>query len=700
MPKQLIFELRLLNAELEVQQRERVRVTLNSGPLCAEVELPKIKKKLQERQEKRGWCNCKVQYLYEDRLLDFVDAGCLRQLLELYQEFLLRDTVELPLFLVPDPTDDTDDRTSSAIDGEDIVFELDQQGGPLKLSLQSDILLGKGGFGQVRRTRDKHAAYAMKIAFPDDESQRSLKTEIHTLLQLNHPNIIKVLKHGFVLDPVNGHLPAYMMDLCRCSVQALLDTGWHIQAAAVAVRRDVESALRHFHAAGLGHSDVKPGNILVSNKTQVPNGEIQLEVKLIDAGGAGKLGIERVKSYTPEYSHPVQQGLHTEWWQRQSTKMYAFFDWYSFDKTIFLAERLDSDSKRAGLTQSQILEEAKQTLTSNKQFVLETVRRDGRALQFACEDLRRDKEVVMEAVRQHGRALKFACPDLRSDKEVVMEAVRQHGYALRYACDDLQSDKEVVMEAVREHGYVLKFACEDLQRDKEVVMEALRQDGCALEFACEDLRRDKEVVMEAVRHHGWALKFACEDLRSDKEVVMEAVRQDGRALKFACEDLRRDKEVVMEAVRHQCSWPLRLACEDLRRDKEVVMEAVRQDGCALKFACEELQSDKEVVMEAVRQDGRALEFACPDLRSDKEVVMEAVRQHGYALKFACEDLQSDKEVVMEAVRHYGWALTFACPDLRSDKEVVMEAVRQHGRALQCACEDLRRDKEVIKSYSQ
>ena len=250
MPKQLMFELRLLNAELEVQQRERVRVTLNSGPLCAEVELP----------------NCKVQYLYEDRLLDFVDAGCLRQLLELYQEFLLRDTVELPLFLVPDPTDDTDDRTSSAIDGEDIVFELDQQGGPLKLSLQSDILLGKGGFGQVRRTRDKHAAYAMKIAFPDDESQRSLKTEIHTLLQLNHPNIIRVLKHGFVLDPVNGRLPAYMMDLCRCSVQALLDTGWHIQAAAVAVRRDVESALRHFHAAGLGHSDVKPGNILVRTK--------------------------------------------------------------------------------------------------------------------------------------------------------------------------------------------------------------------------------------------------------------------------------------------------------------------------------------------------------------------------------------------------------------------------------------------------
>ena len=470
----------------------------------------------------------KVQYLYEDRLLDFVDAGCLRQLLELYQEFLLRDTVELPLFLVPDPTDDTDDRTSSAIDGEDIVFELDQQGGPLKLSLQSDILLGKGGFGQVRRTRDKHA---MKIAFPDEKSQRSLKTEIHTLLQLNHPNIIRVLKHGFVLDPVNGRLPAYMMDLCRCSVQALLDTGWHSQAAAVAVRRDVESALRHFHAAGLGHTDVKPGNILVSNKTQVPNGETQLEVKLIDAGGAGKLGIERVKSYTPEYSHPVQQGLHLkEWWQPQSEKMHAFYDWYSFHKTIFLAERLDSDSKMAGLTQSQILVEAKQTLTSNKQFVLEAVRQNGFALEVACEDLRSDKEVVMEAVRRNGRALEFACEDLRSDKEVVMEAVRQLGWALEFACEDLRSDKEVVMEAVRQDGFVLQFACEDPRSDKEVVMEAVRRDGWALKFACKDLRSDAEVIMEAFLQNGSAVEFASEGGRIHEEVIMEAVRRAGICL--------------------------------------------------------------------------------------------------------------------------------------------------------------------------
>ena len=77
------------------------------------------------------------------------------------------------------------------------------------------------------------------------------------------------------MDPVNGRLPAYMMDLARCSVQTFLDTGWHNQAAAVAVRRDVSLALRHFHAAGLGHNDVKPGNILVSNKAQGPHGEIR-----------------------------------------------------------------------------------------------------------------------------------------------------------------------------------------------------------------------------------------------------------------------------------------------------------------------------------------------------------------------------------------------------------------------------------------
>ena len=44
---------------------------------------------------------------------------------------------------------------------------------------------------------------------------------------------------------------------------------------------------------------------------------------------------------------------------------------------------------------------------------------------------------------------------MQGDKEVVMEAVKQNGYALEFASKELQGDKEVVMEAVKHGGYAL-----------------------------------------------------------------------------------------------------------------------------------------------------------------------------------------------------------------------------------------------------
>ena len=688
MPKTFIFELHLLNTDLTVQSRQRLRVTLSSGPeIYAEEEWPSIQKRLQEFCEKRGWCDCKVQYLNGNALLQLATPNNFRSYLDLH-EALLGDTAHpatLPLYLVPDPTDGP---SSSAEEGEEIMVEVQPQGSPTLLILQSDILLGEGGFGQVRRARDREtgAACAMKSSRPNELSQSNMSREINTLLQLNHPNIIKVLQHGYLVDRIHGHLPAYMMDLGRCSVQALFETGWHNKAAAEAAQRDVTSALQHFHAAGLIHMDVKPGNWLVTNKFTTPNGDIFLELKLIDAGASGQLKMSFVRSCTKEFMPPGYKS------GARGQMMYAFYDWYALRKGIFLLSTTDSD--REVNTQSQLLEKASETLAGDRALLLDTVQEDGLALEFASEELQNDKEVVMEAVREDGCALEFVREELQNDKEVVLEAVRQTGSALEFAGESLRSDKEVVIAAVRQDGSALEFACEGPRSDKEVVGEAVRQEGIALEFASETLKSKKEVVMKAVKQDGSALEFACKTLQRDKDVVIQAVKQDGSALEFACKTLRADKEVVMEAIRQDGS-ALEFACKTLRSDKDVVVEAVKQDGLALEFACKNLRSDKEAIMDMIRHVGSALEFACKTLRADKEVVMEAIRQDGSALEFACKKLRADKEVVMEAIRQDGSALEFACKKLRADKEVVMEAIRQDGSALEFACKTLRAEKEVV-----
>ena len=47
-----------------------------------------------------------------------------------------------------------------------------------------------------------------------------------------------------------------------------------------------------------------------------------------------------------------------------------------------------------------------------------------------------------------------------STKEVVLEAVKQDGLALEYANDNLQNDEEIVFKALVNHGYALKYANE------------------------------------------------------------------------------------------------------------------------------------------------------------------------------------------------------------------------------------------------
>ena len=53
----------------------------------------------------------------------------------------------------------------------------------------------------------------------------------------------------------------------------------------------------------------------------------------------------------------------------------------------------------------------------------------------------------------------------------MIEAVRQNGNALQYASQELTRDREVVMEAVRQNGWALQFASEELKRHREVVID-------------------------------------------------------------------------------------------------------------------------------------------------------------------------------------------------------------------------------------
>ncbi len=84
---------------------------------------------------------------------------------------------------------------------------------------------------------------------------------------------------------------------------------------------------------------------------------------------------------------------------------------------------------------------------NNKEFVLEVVKQDGEALQYASDELRNDKDVVLAAVQQDRDALQYASDELKDDEEVVLAAIEFYGggMCLEYASERLKNDKDLVL---------------------------------------------------------------------------------------------------------------------------------------------------------------------------------------------------------------------------------------------------------------
>ena len=215
-----------------------------------------------------------------------------------------------------------------------------------------EALVGAGGMGQVYRATDMqlHRAVALKILIPGladaPDFDARLEREAHLLASLNHPNIGAI--HGLeeaggmrclVLEFVEG--PTLAERLARGSLPV---------KEALAVARQIASALEAAHARGIVHRDLKPANIKIT---------LAGEVKVLDFG-IGKIadvGTADVTARTatglilgtPAYMSPEQaRGLTVD----KRTDIWAF------GCVLFemLAGRRPFDARTASDTVARILE--------------------------------------------------------------------------------------------------------------------------------------------------------------------------------------------------------------------------------------------------------------------------------------------------------------------------------------------------------
>jgi serine/threonine protein kinase len=128
-------------------------------------------------------------------------------------------------------------------------------------------LIGKGGMGEVYEAEDtvKDRIVALKLlpegVSHDSVFRKRLQREAHSAGRLQEPHVVPIHDYG----EIDGVLYVDMRMINGSDLRKLLkDFGPMTPARAVAIVRQVASAIDAAHEGGIMHRDVKPENILIT----------------------------------------------------------------------------------------------------------------------------------------------------------------------------------------------------------------------------------------------------------------------------------------------------------------------------------------------------------------------------------------------------------------------------------------------------
>lgn len=186
-----------------------------------------------------------------------------------------------------------------------------------KLELQE--LLGQGSMGQVYRAQ--HTALNKPIAIkvmrpemkPTEEQLARFRAEAQASSRLDHPNTVQVLDFGEDGDDKLLYIAMEFLLGEELSRPLQRDGQFEIPRACT-IARQILAALSAAHDSGIVHRDIKPGNIMLVQKT-TDEGDTIESVKVCDFGiaklliaeeGVEPLTMEGVSLGTPAYAAPEQ----------------------------------------------------------------------------------------------------------------------------------------------------------------------------------------------------------------------------------------------------------------------------------------------------------------------------------------------------------------------------------------------------------
>lgn len=117
----------------------------------------------------------------------------------------------------------------------------------------------------------------------------------------------------------------------------------------------------------------------------------------------------------------------------------------------------------------EICDDLKNKLNTDKQYVLQLLKKDESVWKYVGDSFKKDKDFVLAAIKRGENALAYADDSLKKDKDVVLAAIKQDVSVLYYADDSLKKDKNFMLAAIEENTDAIHYADDSLK--KEILSE-------------------------------------------------------------------------------------------------------------------------------------------------------------------------------------------------------------------------------------
>ncbi|EFC42437.1 predicted protein [Naegleria gruberi] len=378
-------------------------------------------------------------------------------------------------------------------------------------------------------------------------------------------------------------------------------------------------------------------------------------------------------------------------------------------------------------------------MSSNREFVLQTVQIYPNSLEFASSEMKQEKQVILKAIETEWKE-KESRPR-RESTEFTLSRMSESFLVLRMASLLLHNDREFCLDANKYCNYVLSV----LEVNRDLVLDCVKTNGKSLASAShfeKTYLMDLEIVTEALKENLSALENVFHEsiiyrdgfidkLREiykyreleNRENLLNAVRENGFFLMLANDDLKNDREIVLAAV-EQNGWSIRFANKRFTKDKEIIKVAldndwkspvIFRDYRAFMYVDKSIMSDKEFILEILPKHS-ILAYVDKELLQDRSFVLKAAQSNPLSFKFFPKYFQNDREIFIAALNHPPQKTTYynqiICSHrgdslvsneilgmvndkFRSDKELVLCALKLSGYNLKYASESLKEDVEII-----